>query len=80
MNHWQQIENMAKQVRKWTRFDSQDPSTFPPVGQFLYITEYSGSISYDIGNRVSGESDDDFGYLYFEKYMTHWAPYPTQAK
>ena len=47
---------------------------------FLYISEYGGSIDYRIGYHAAGESDDEFGFQYFEEYMTHWAPYPTQAK
>ena len=79
MNH--QIINTTEQVQ-WTRFDSQDPSTFPPVGQFLYISEYGGSIDYRVGYHAEDESDDEFGFYYFEEYMTHWAPLPPppQAK
>lgn len=60
----------------WTKFDPNDPKTFPPVGGFLYLKNYSGSVAYNVGYRASGETDERFGYVFWEWGMTHWRPLP----
>lgn len=74
------IVDVSKKVDGWTKFDPNDPKTFPPVGGFLYCKSYSGNIAYNVGYRASGDTEDHFSYYFWEYGMTHWRPLPKPPK
>lgn len=71
------IADVSKKVDEWTKFDPDNPATFPPVGLYLYIEkvdEYSGLERMRIGFRVHGDDKLFLDTSYFE--IKYWRPLP----
>lgn len=54
----------------WTKFDPNDPKTFPPKGKFLYFDGFGIAI----GIHLQCERKDGFVHVY--RKITHWRPLP----
>ncbi|MBR5621866.1 MAG: hypothetical protein IKW49_01625 [Opitutales bacterium] len=60
----------------WTKFDKNDPSTYPPVGH--HIIAYSpGHMSVLFRYSLATETDEQFADRFTQRYgFTHWRPLP----
>lgn len=61
---------------RWTKFDKNDPSTYPPTGQH-FIAYGHGHMNVMFRYTSVTESNEEFANRYFERYgFTHWRPAP----
>ena len=61
----------------WTRFDPNDPKTFPPCGGFLgYFTGQCGDKYQDVHFRNNEYTDEEFATRMVYHKLTHWRPLP----
>lgn len=62
---------------KWTKFDHNDPKTFPPSGGFLgYFTGQCGDKYQDVHFRNDEYMDEEFATRMVYHKLTHWRPLP----
>ena len=63
---------------QWTRFDPNDPKTFPPSGGFLgYFTGQCGDKYQDVHFRNNEYTDEEFATRMVYHNLTHWRPLPS---
>ena len=64
---------------QWTRFDPNDPKTFPPLGEFIgYFIDgrYKENGFQFICHREENDTDDLFAEHLIFGPLTHWRPLP----
>lgn len=61
---------------QWTKFDPNDPNTYPPVGR--HIIAYSpGHMSVLFRYSLATETDEQFADRFTQRYgFIHWRPLP----
>lgn len=72
-----ELEIEGYQRAEWTKFNPNDPKTFPPVGNFIFFQGCEEGYGYiGTGNRNEEDTDEAFASRAIYPYLTHWLPLP----